>query len=177
MAHVFLFSKIKVLALRSKNTVGSRTKEKLRKLLLVGDLKGFLVVEVSYTLRNSFLSLFLTRCVLLHLALLALPAHRVPQSLLGLAGVSIMSMSVHHVPLPPPAPMPVPGPMHLVPRTPMMNARRYRSLFPRRRVAPSTPPSPPTPPPSDGEPSNYEGDVDADEIGDPKEPYAVSIPA
>ncbi|MED6163608.1 hypothetical protein PIB30_081643 [Stylosanthes scabra] len=77
-------------------------------------------------------------------------------------------------PLPPPAPMPVPGPMHPVSRTPMMDARRYRSLFPRRRVAPHTPPSPPTPPPSDDEPSDYEGDADADEIGDPEEPYAVS---
>ncbi|MED6144909.1 hypothetical protein PIB30_019878 [Stylosanthes scabra] len=30
------------------------------------------------------------------------------------------------------------------------------------------------PPSSDDEPSNYGGDVDADEIGDPEEPYAVS---
>ncbi|MED6161819.1 hypothetical protein PIB30_064324 [Stylosanthes scabra] len=49
--------------------------------------------------------------------------------------------------------MPVPGPMHPPPRTPMIDARRYRNLFPRRRVAP------PTPPPSDDEPSE-DGDGD-----------------
>ncbi|MED6203493.1 hypothetical protein PIB30_116062, partial [Stylosanthes scabra] len=50
------------------------------------------------------------------------------------------------------APAPVPGPVYPVPRTPMCDARRYRSLFPRRRIAPPTPP-PPSPPPSDDEPS------------------------
>ncbi|MED6162395.1 hypothetical protein PIB30_070068, partial [Stylosanthes scabra] len=39
----------------------------------------------------------------------------------------------------PPAPMPVPRPAHPVPRTPMMDARHYRSLFPRCGVAPPTP--------------------------------------
>ncbi|MED6113093.1 hypothetical protein PIB30_067751 [Stylosanthes scabra] len=73
-------------------------------------------------------------------------------------------------PLPPPAPIPAPGPVYLIPRTPMMDARRYRSLFFRRRVAPSTPPSPP-PPPSDVEP--FEGTVDpeAELEGHPEEPY------
>ncbi|MED6195139.1 hypothetical protein PIB30_035275 [Stylosanthes scabra] len=58
-------------------------------------------------------------------------------------------------PLPAPvlAHVPVPAPIHLPPRTPMMDARRYRNLFPRRRVAP------PTPPPSDDEPSD-DGDGD-----------------
>ncbi|MED6147105.1 hypothetical protein PIB30_040879 [Stylosanthes scabra] len=71
-----------------------------------------------------------------------------------------------HTPLPPPASMPVPGPMYPVPRTPMMDAHGYRSLFPRRRVAPPTPPSSPTPPPSDDEPS-----IELE--GDPEEPYLV----
>ncbi|MED6182941.1 hypothetical protein PIB30_033347 [Stylosanthes scabra] len=60
-------------------------------------------------------------------------------------------------PLPSPVLMPVPAPMHPPPRTPMMDARRYRNLFPRRRVAP------PTPPPSDSEPS------DDGEVGDPED--------
>ncbi|MED6121666.1 hypothetical protein PIB30_032322 [Stylosanthes scabra] len=60
-------------------------------------------------------------------------------------------------PLPPPAPMHVLGPMHPPPRTPMMDARCYRNLFSRHRVAP------PTLPPSDNEPSD-EGDGD-----DPKD--------
>ncbi|MED6155795.1 hypothetical protein PIB30_008377 [Stylosanthes scabra] len=77
-------------------------------------------------------------------------------------------------PLPPPAPMHVPRPVHHVLRTPMMDARRYRSLFPRRRVAPPTPPSPLTPLSSDDKPSDYGGDIDANEIGDPGEPYAIS---
>ncbi|MED6169223.1 hypothetical protein PIB30_019517 [Stylosanthes scabra] len=55
-------------------------------------------------------------------------------------------------PLPPMAPAPVPGPVYPVPRTPMCDARRYRSLFPRRKIAPPTPP-PPSPLPSDDEPS------------------------
>ncbi|MED6185728.1 hypothetical protein PIB30_059837 [Stylosanthes scabra] len=76
-------------------------------------------------------------------------------------------------PLPPPAPMPVPGPMHPVPRTPMMDARRYRSLFPRRQVAPPTPPSSPTPPLSDDEPSVERIDTEAELEGDPEEPYLV----
>ncbi|MED6170294.1 hypothetical protein PIB30_029546 [Stylosanthes scabra] len=59
-------------------------------------------------------------------------------------------------PLPTPAPMHVPASMHPPPRTPMMDARRYRNLFPRRRVAP------PTPLPSDDEPSD-EGDCDDSE--------------
>ncbi|MED6120644.1 hypothetical protein PIB30_022757 [Stylosanthes scabra] len=59
-------------------------------------------------------------------------------------------------PLPPPALMPVPRPVHHVPRTPMMDARRYRSLFPRRRVAP------PTPPPSNDEPSEERVDPEAE---------------
>ncbi|MED6161654.1 hypothetical protein PIB30_062762 [Stylosanthes scabra] len=69
--------------------------------------------------------------------------------------------------LPPPTLMPVPGPMHPVPRTPMMDARRYRSLFPHRRVAP------PTPPPSDDEPSEETVDLEAELEGDPEEPYLV----
>ncbi|MED6108246.1 hypothetical protein PIB30_021864 [Stylosanthes scabra] len=74
------------------------------------------------------------------------------------------------IPLPPPAPMHAPGLVYPIPRTPMSDARRYRSLFSRRRVAPSTPPSP-SPPPSDEELS--EGTVDpAPELeGDPEEPY------
>ncbi|MED6109090.1 hypothetical protein PIB30_030424 [Stylosanthes scabra] len=91
------------------------------------------------------------------------------------------SSSVHQecersprTPLPPPAPIPMPGPVHPIPRTPMMDTRRYRNLFPRRRVAPPTPPSPPTPPPSDDEPSDDGGDVDAKEEGDPENPYTVS---
>ncbi|MED6148059.1 hypothetical protein PIB30_049581 [Stylosanthes scabra] len=63
-------------------------------------------------------------------------------------------------PLPLPAPLHAPGPMYPVPRTPMTGARRYRSLFFRRRVAPPTPPYP-SPPPSGEEPS--EGTVDPDE--------------
>ncbi|MED6183885.1 hypothetical protein PIB30_042040 [Stylosanthes scabra] len=39
-------------------------------------------------------------------------------------------------PLPPMAPASVPGSTYPVPRTPMCDARRYCSLFPRRRVAP-----------------------------------------
>ncbi|MED6122944.1 hypothetical protein PIB30_044683 [Stylosanthes scabra] len=61
-------------------------------------------------------------------------------------------------PLPVPVPMPAPAlvPVHQPPRTPMMDARRYRNLFPRRRIAP------PTPPPSDDEPSD-DGDGDDQE--------------
>ncbi|MED6203839.1 hypothetical protein PIB30_003128 [Stylosanthes scabra] len=73
-------------------------------------------------------------------------------------------------PLPPPTPLQAPGPVYPVPRTPMTDARRYRSLFSRRRIAPPTPPYH-SPPPSDEEPS--EGTVDpATELeGDPDEPY------
>ncbi|MED6171304.1 hypothetical protein PIB30_039569 [Stylosanthes scabra] len=77
-------------------------------------------------------------------------------------------------PLPPPTPMPVPGPMHLISRTPMMDARRYRNLFPRHRVAPPTPPSPPTPPPSDDEPSDDGGDADVEDDDDPEDSQTVS---
>ncbi|MED6169527.1 hypothetical protein PIB30_022154 [Stylosanthes scabra] len=55
-------------------------------------------------------------------------------------------------------------------RTPMSDARRYRSLFSRRRVAPPTPP-PPSPPPSDDEPSVETFDPAAELEGDPNEPY------
>ncbi|MED6153270.1 hypothetical protein PIB30_100296 [Stylosanthes scabra] len=75
-------------------------------------------------------------------------------------------------PLPPMAPAPAPGPMYLVPRTPMCDARRYRSLFPRHRVAPPTPP-PPSPPPSDEEPSAETYDPAADLEGDPDEHYVA----
>ncbi|MED6108823.1 hypothetical protein PIB30_027777 [Stylosanthes scabra] len=77
-------------------------------------------------------------------------------------------------PLPPmaPAPVPVPGPVNLVPRTPMCDARRYRSLFPRRRVEPPTPP-PPSPPPSDEEPSAETYDPAAELVEDPDKPYVA----
>ncbi|MED6197643.1 hypothetical protein PIB30_058517 [Stylosanthes scabra] len=75
-------------------------------------------------------------------------------------------------PLPPMAPAPVPGPVYPVPRTPMCDARRYRSLFSRHRVAPPTPP-PPSPPPSDEEPSAETYDPAADLEGDPDEPYVA----
>ncbi|MED6109092.1 hypothetical protein PIB30_030426 [Stylosanthes scabra] len=66
------------------------------------------------------------------------------------------------------------GPVYLIPRTPMPDARRYRSLFSHRRVAPPTPPFP-SPPPSDEEP--FEGTIDpATELeGDPEEPYLEDI--
>ncbi|MED6199427.1 hypothetical protein PIB30_075858 [Stylosanthes scabra] len=75
-------------------------------------------------------------------------------------------------PLPPTAPIPVPGPVYPVPRTPMCDARRYRSLFSRRRVAPLTPPSP-SPPPSDDEPSAETYDPATELVGDPDEPYVA----
>ncbi|MED6158867.1 hypothetical protein PIB30_036947 [Stylosanthes scabra] len=75
-------------------------------------------------------------------------------------------------PLPPMAPAPIPGPVYLVPRTPMCDARRYRSLFPRRRVTPPTPP-PPSPQPSDDEPSAETYDPAAELEGDPDEPYVA----
>ncbi|MED6163394.1 hypothetical protein PIB30_079547 [Stylosanthes scabra] len=77
-------------------------------------------------------------------------------------------------PLPPPAPLHAPGPVYPVPRTPMTDARRYCSLFSRRRVALPTPPYP-SPPPRDVEP--LEGTVDpaAELEGDPDEPYHEDI--
>ncbi|MED6134768.1 hypothetical protein PIB30_040034 [Stylosanthes scabra] len=75
-----------------------------------------------------------------------------------------------HTPLPPLAPAPAPGPMHPIPRTPMTDARRYRRLFSRHRVAPPTPP-PPSPPPSDDEPSVETIDPATELEGDPEEPY------
>ncbi|MED6204708.1 hypothetical protein PIB30_011388 [Stylosanthes scabra] len=75
-----------------------------------------------------------------------------------------------HNPLPPLAPAPAPGPMYPIPRTPMTDARCYRSLFSRRRVAPPIPP-PPSPPPSDDEPSVETIDPTTELEGDPEEPY------
>ncbi|MED6204693.1 hypothetical protein PIB30_011376 [Stylosanthes scabra] len=75
-------------------------------------------------------------------------------------------------PLPPMAPAPASGPVYPFSRTPMCNARRYRSLFPRRRVAPPTPP-PPSPPSSDEEPSIETYDPVTELVGDPDEPYAA----
>ncbi|MED6138149.1 hypothetical protein PIB30_071564 [Stylosanthes scabra] len=77
-----------------------------------------------------------------------------------------------HTPLPPMAPTPVLGPVYPVPRTPMCDARPYRSLFPRRRVAPPTPP-PPSPPPSDEEPSAETYDLATELVGNPDEPYVA----
>ncbi|MED6107819.1 hypothetical protein PIB30_017901 [Stylosanthes scabra] len=70
------------------------------------------------------------------------------------------------------APAPAPGPMYPIPRTPMSDARRYRSLFSRRRVAPPTPP-PPLALLSDDEPSVKTIDPAAELEGDPEEPYLV----
>ncbi|MED6199027.1 hypothetical protein PIB30_072137 [Stylosanthes scabra] len=75
-------------------------------------------------------------------------------------------------PLPPMAPAPVPGPVYPVPRTPMCDAQRYRSLFPRRRVAPPTP-LPPSPPPSDEGPSAETYDPATELVGDPDESYVA----
>ncbi|MED6185182.1 hypothetical protein PIB30_054583 [Stylosanthes scabra] len=77
-------------------------------------------------------------------------------------------------PLPSPASLHAPGPVHPIPRTPMSDARRYRSLFFRRRVAPSTPPYP-SPPPSDEEPSEGTVDLAAELEGDPEEPYLEDV--
>ncbi|MED6195251.1 hypothetical protein PIB30_036137 [Stylosanthes scabra] len=79
-----------------------------------------------------------------------------------------------HTPLPPPAPLHAPGPVHPIPRTPMSDARRYRSLFSRRRVAPPTPPYH-SPPPSDEEPSEGTVDSAAELEGDPEEPYLEDV--
>ncbi|MED6172013.1 hypothetical protein PIB30_046169 [Stylosanthes scabra] len=70
------------------------------------------------------------------------------------------------------APASVPGSVYPVPRTPMCDAQRYRSLFPRRRVAPPTPP-PPSLPPSDEKPSDETYDPAAELVGDPDEPYVA----
>ncbi|MED6219299.1 hypothetical protein PIB30_034516 [Stylosanthes scabra] len=70
----------------------------------------------------------------------------------------------------PRAPAPAPRPMYPVPRTPLTDTRRCRSLFSRRRVAPPTPP-PPSPLPSDDEPSVKTIDPAAELEGDPEEPY------
>ncbi|MED6157683.1 hypothetical protein PIB30_025627 [Stylosanthes scabra] len=70
------------------------------------------------------------------------------------------------------APAPVPGPVYPVPRTPMCDARRYRSLFSRHRVTPPTPP-PPSPPPIDDEPSAETYDPAAELEADPDEPYVA----
>ncbi|MED6144597.1 hypothetical protein PIB30_017093 [Stylosanthes scabra] len=77
-------------------------------------------------------------------------------------------------PLPPPAPLHAPGPVYLVPRTPMTDARRYRSLFSCRRVAPPTPPYY-SPPPSDEEPSKGTVDPAAKLEGDSNEPYQENV--
>ncbi|MED6186360.1 hypothetical protein PIB30_065927 [Stylosanthes scabra] len=77
-------------------------------------------------------------------------------------------------PLSSPAPLPAPGPMYPVPRTPMTDARRYRSLFSHRRVAPPTPPYH-SPLPSDEEPSEGTVDPAAKLEGDPDEPYQEDI--
>ncbi|MED6194171.1 hypothetical protein PIB30_026036 [Stylosanthes scabra] len=73
-------------------------------------------------------------------------------------------------PLPPPAPLQAPGPVYPVPRTPMTDARRYRSLFSSRRIAPPTPPYH-SPPPSDEEPSEGTVDPAAELEGGPDESY------
>ncbi|MED6197237.1 hypothetical protein PIB30_054872 [Stylosanthes scabra] len=75
-------------------------------------------------------------------------------------------------PVPPMAPDPVPGPVYPVPRTPMCDARRYRSLFSRHRVTPATPP-PPSSPSIDDEPSAETYDPAAELEGDPDEPYVA----
>ncbi|MED6213715.1 hypothetical protein PIB30_095954, partial [Stylosanthes scabra] len=75
-------------------------------------------------------------------------------------------------PVPPMAPAPAPGPVYPVPRTPMCDARRYRSLFSCHRVTPPTPPHP-SPPSADDEPSAGTYDPAAELEGDPDEPYVV----
>ncbi|MED6108185.1 hypothetical protein PIB30_021131 [Stylosanthes scabra] len=77
-----------------------------------------------------------------------------------------------HTPLPLMAPAPAPGSVYPIPRTPMSDARRYRSLFSRCRVAPPTPPLP-SPPPSDDEPSVETYNQAADLVGDSDESYIV----
>ncbi|MED6182464.1 hypothetical protein PIB30_028593 [Stylosanthes scabra] len=75
-------------------------------------------------------------------------------------------------PLPPMAPVPASRPVYSIPRTHMSDARCYRNLFPRRRVAPPTPP-PPSPPSSDDEPSVETYDSATELVGDPDKPYVV----
>ncbi|MED6175399.1 hypothetical protein PIB30_077977, partial [Stylosanthes scabra] len=75
-------------------------------------------------------------------------------------------------PLPPMASAPAPGPVYPIPRTPMSDTRRYRSLFSRRRVAPPTPPAL-SPPSSDDEPSVETYDLATKLVGDPDEPYVA----
>ncbi|MED6123540.1 hypothetical protein PIB30_050111 [Stylosanthes scabra] len=75
-------------------------------------------------------------------------------------------------PVPPMAPAPAPGSMYPVPRTPMCDARRYRSFFSRHRVTPPTPP-PPSPQSIDDEPSTETYDPAAELEGDPDEPYVA----
>ncbi|MED6218199.1 hypothetical protein PIB30_024684 [Stylosanthes scabra] len=77
-------------------------------------------------------------------------------------------------PLPPPAPLHAPGPVYPVPRTPMTDVRRYRSLFSRRRIAPPTPPYR-SPFPSDEEPSKGTVDPAAELEGDPDELYQENV--
>ncbi|MED6150846.1 hypothetical protein PIB30_076546 [Stylosanthes scabra] len=72
--------------------------------------------------------------------------------------------------LPPPAPLQALGQVYHVPRTPMTDARRYRSLFSHCRIATPTPPYH-SPPPSDEEPSEGTIDPAAELEGDPDEPY------
>ncbi|MED6163761.1 hypothetical protein PIB30_083167 [Stylosanthes scabra] len=75
-------------------------------------------------------------------------------------------------PLLPMAPAPAPGPVYPIPRTPMSDAQHYHSLFPRRRVAPPTPPFL-SPPSSDDEHSVETYDPAAELVGDPNEPYVA----
>ncbi|MED6148128.1 hypothetical protein PIB30_050257 [Stylosanthes scabra] len=77
-----------------------------------------------------------------------------------------------HTPLPPPAPLYALGAVYPIPRTTMSDARRSRSLFSRRRVAPPTPP-PPSPPPSNDEPSVETYDPATELVGDPNEPHVA----
>ncbi|MED6185539.1 hypothetical protein PIB30_058047 [Stylosanthes scabra] len=75
-------------------------------------------------------------------------------------------------PLPPMALASAPGHVYPIPRTPMSDARCYRNLFPRHRMAPPTPP-PPSPPSSDDEPSDETYDPATELVGDPDEPYVA----
>ncbi|MED6191167.1 hypothetical protein PIB30_113487, partial [Stylosanthes scabra] len=102
------------------------------------------------------------------LALQARPFHLVP------VGDSTGNERSPRTPLSPPIPLYAPGPVYPVPRTSMMDARRYHSMFSRRRVAPPTPPYP-SPPPSDEEPSEGTIDPAAELEGDLDEPYHEDI--
>ncbi|MED6157226.1 hypothetical protein PIB30_021424 [Stylosanthes scabra] len=70
------------------------------------------------------------------------------------------------------SPLPVSGPVYPVPRTLMCDARCYRSLFPRRRVAPHTLP-PPSPPPSDEGPFAETYNPATELVGDPDKTYVA----